>query len=1222
MMPRTALTSNSQRLFARVSGGLKRLPIAASTWVLGLLTFAIGFMPVFARPGYESALLLGLLAPALTALSVARAAPLVGTAELTLRAGLRRAAAHALAVTLALSLQALRAGWCDPAHDLTLLALGPIAGIFTAAAWGATVSLLWSRVPGGRVLRSAVLGLALLAPLLTALVSVARFYASPVVFAFDPFVGFFAGSPYDTGFDPTSRLLSYRAGTLGLCLWIWGISRHVVLGSDLRLRLTFSVEWGRVLPRKLRGEADPVVLLLATFGFCLFGAITTDGEALGHRSSTAFIRRSLGRSLTVGRCEIVYGFGQKLRQVQRLGNDCDAWLTRLERRLGQGGTGHVTVYVFDGAPQKELLMGAANTQIAKPWRKEIYLNAANYPDDVVGHELAHVVGGLTGAGPFHIAGSLNGWLPNPGLIEGLAVALAPDEDGDLTEREWSAALQRIGKLPRIPQLFSLDFLGHSGPLAYTVAGAFVEWVGQRHGKRAVRRWYSGESLEHATGLPVEQLEQSFVTELASVNLPDGALDAARARFARLGVYSRRCPHAVDRALAEADQRLGMGDAVGACRAFESARSLDRTELRARFGLGECAERNFEADQSSAALSTYATIASDTTLPLAVRQRAFEKQADLYLRQGHVDQARPIYARLLTETFDSERRRSLEVRLHAKAPVEIDALRELLLGRDTEPAWDVAVQQLLRWSESNPADGVADYLLGRNFWQRGRETVAVQHLDTALERGIEIPIVRAEAQRLRSIAACALGDKDRARWGAEQLAHEAALPSPRRLGLLRVVERCTGRRVNDDWPELAPTGGGASTPAPTAAVTASALNLEPANVATANVAPANVATANVVPANVAASNAVSSTPKSMGLQFDSDAFECPASMLPIRGGAFWVGSSANTRSADERPRFQTKLRGFCLDRTEVTVAAYAQCVDRGECRDALGHSASCNARHRDRANHPINCVEHGQAAAYCAQRNARLPTEVEWEYAARGGARSLKYPWGDASPDSRACWKQPSSCPVASYPPGAFGLFDMSGNVWEWTASDYGEYPWGTPLAGGATLKIYRGGGWSRRFEKWMHLGLRNRALPTDSGAHLGFRCAADAEVLGCPFETEPSGACQFGVVEVECAVGKRWNGQRCAAPGQPECEIGYHPSPGRGCVRDRAMLIKSAPVDVQAVTQQRSPEFDADCRRNQPTRPRAYRYAGASHEARNRASRSAGCKNRDVGVGWNSTCCP
>ena len=156
----------------------------------------------------------------------------------------------------------------------------------------------------------------------------------------------------------------------------------------------------------------------------------------------------------------------------------------------------------------------------------------------------------------------------------------------------------------------------------------------------------------------------------------------------------------------------------------------------------------------------------------------------------------------------------------------------------------------------------------------------------------------------------------------------------------------------------------------------------------------------------------------------------------------------------------------------------------------------------------------------------------------------------------------------------------------------------------------------------MQLGLRNRALPRDSGAHLGFRCAQSPANLECPFGATPRGDCLFSVFDVDCPTGEGWNGQRCAKPGEPTCPTGEHAEAGHGCLRDQPMLIRNQPLDLAVVKRQRSAEFDADCRKNQPKRPNSYGYTGGAHEARNLVSSRAGCKNRDVGAGWNSTCCP
>jgi hypothetical protein len=348
------------------------------------------------------------------------------------------------------------------------------------------------------------------------------------------------------------------------------------------------------------------------------------------------------------------------------------------------------------------------------------------------------------------------------------------------------------------------------------------------------------------------------------------------------------------------------------------------------------------------------------------------------------------------------------------------------------------------------------------------------------------------------------------------------------------------------------------------------------------------------------------------------------MSLVPGGSFWVGSDVSEHySEDESPRFRTTLAPFCLDQTEVTVAAYAACVANGACTPAVASHGQCNAAHHDRGDYPINCVTWPQADAFCAARGQRLPSESEWEFAARGGEQYLKYPWGAETPDGHACWKHAGgSCPTKAYPAGAFGLFDLSGNVWEWTDDWYAAYPW-PPETGFA--KVYRGGSWSRRFEKWMHTRLRNRAKPSDQGAHLGFRCAVVPDLQRCPYGKLDEKRCLPGVDEQVCSDKSTvWNGVRCAKPSAPRCPLGRVERPGRGCVLEEPEVPPSVDLEGEQKLVQRvpAPEFAADCQANFGERVHPFRYFGGTHQARNLVSHRAGCKNRDVGVGWNSTCCP
>lgn len=351
--------------------------------------------------------------------------------------------------------------------------------------------------------------------------------------------------------------------------------------------------------------------------------------------------------------------------------------------------------------------------------------------------------------------------------------------------------------------------------------------------------------------------------------------------------------------------------------------------------------------------------------------------------------------------------------------------------------------------------------------------------------------------------------------------------------------------------------------------------------------------------------------------------CPTHMAHVRGGEFWMGSPRGRGATEERPRFLTRVGDFCMDRHEVTTEDYASCVGQGKCTLPHGKQSTCNYGKRDQ--HPINCVDWNQADAYCTSVGSRLPTELEWEYAARGGERYFAFSWGPESPDGRTCWKRHQSCPVESFAAGAFGLHDMSGNVWEWTNDWFGDYPW--PKVTGRN-KVFRGGSWSRRFDKWLRTTLRNRTGPESWGSHLGFRCARPAKNAECPFGTgEQPGFCRHGVIDAECNDPRhQFNGLRCTSPGVPECAAGQQPLTGHGCVYPEGATKTRAPTrnveEGPPPTRSRSPDFDEDCRVNQPSRPNAYLIRGGSHGARNQHGKELGCKNRDVGVGWNSTCCP
>jgi formylglycine-generating enzyme required for sulfatase activity len=170
------------------------------------------------------------------------------------------------------------------------------------------------------------------------------------------------------------------------------------------------------------------------------------------------------------------------------------------------------------------------------------------------------------------------------------------------------------------------------------------------------------------------------------------------------------------------------------------------------------------------------------------------------------------------------------------------------------------------------------------------------------------------------------------------------------------------------------------------------------------------------------------------------------MVQIPAGAFWMGCKSDVDKscfADEKPGREVSLDAFWIDTYEVTVADYRRCVEAGKClKENITKYESCNWNKPDRADHPINCVDWNQAQNYCEWSDKRLPTEAEWEKAARGEDGRV-YPWGntwDASKANTSEGKLGRTAPVGSYTSGIspYKVHDMVGNVWEWVQDWYAK----------------------------------------------------------------------------------------------------------------------------------------------------------------------------------------
>ena len=226
------------------------------------------------------------------------------------------------------------------------------------------------------------------------------------------------------------------------------------------------------------------------------------------------------------------------------------------------------------------------------------------------------------------------------------------------------------------------------------------------------------------------------------------------------------------------------------------------------------------------------------------------------------------------------------------------------------------------------------------------------------------------------------------------------------------------------------------------------------------------------------------------------------MVYVPAGEFHMGSTEG--DSDEQPVHAVALDAFWIDRTEVTNGQYGQCVRAGACDppiDTASQTRSSYYGNSAYADLPVIYVSWRQATAYCEWAGTRLPTEAEWEYAARANA-GWRYPWGNSAPScDRANYAGcvGDTARVGSYPAGASwcGALDLAGNVWEWVADWYGEYPSGRQLdprgPSSGSDRVFRGGSWFDDRE-YVRAGYRYKGDEAVVAAiDCGFRCARGSE---------------------------------------------------------------------------------------------------------------------------------
>jgi formylglycine-generating enzyme required for sulfatase activity len=482
--------------------------------------------------------------------------------------------------------------------------------------------------------------------------------------------------------------------------------------------------------------------------------------------------------------------------------------------------------------------------------------------------------------------------------------------------------------------------------------------------------------------------------------------------------------------------------------------------------------------------------AETTLKQALRAnpnhiRANELLAELLISQDRLGEARDLLEKLLENAPSSARPRLIQVYLTqaGQAAEEKDRLElfEKVLGLDnSQPEARAGLDKINRLAQEEK-ELAYRFVEGRQALQRGEWTKAREALLWVVQTRPEYFYDNQPAADLLA-EAVRQGKTPPPRWKLwlRQTQTIAFLGGAAFLLLIiftfafgqKAFQVAVDQRVGI-FGTLAPT----FTPTPTLTPTRT-LTITPS----LTPSPTNTLPPTATPTPRAGSTAAPSTPRSDGMV-----------MVYIPAGTFKMGSE--TGSSNESPVHDVTLDAFWMDQIEVTNAMYAQCVDAGECE-----IPSEQYRFGDPTYdaYPVVYVDWARADAYCKWTGGRLPTEAEWEYAARGGSDGKIYPWGDDAPictegapngaNFSSCNKN-GSIAVKTFSPNGFNLYDMAGNVWEWVADWYERYPGNTDSNSsyGTQYRVLRGGSWVN-VEYVLRVSYRLTYGPDVSYVSFGFRC--------------------------------------------------------------------------------------------------------------------------------------
>lgn len=695
------------------------------------------------------------------------ARPLAWTVRTWARGSLR-ALALLLVPTLILVANALRVRNCNLPAGLAWTLLLPGISTMVGTAVGLVAGLAVRRSISATALGWSVV-------VVSVVWGLVRFYVAPPVFAYDPFLGYFPGALYDEEVGISRTLLLARAFHLLLALATLLTAALFLDGRSLSLRASAA-----------RHGRKGLALLALSVGVLALAAWRLEPR-LGLAPDAASIAAELGGRRETEHFVVLYSpVGPWARDLEVTLEDLESHRRQLTRKLGVAPRRKITCYLFGSSEEKRRAMGAGQTQVAKPWRYEIYLQFEAWPHAVLKHELAHVFAGEIGDPLLHL--SRRGLRFNMGLIEGVATALA-ERPAPLDLDQQVKVMRRLGVEPSLERLFGAGFLAQPAARAYAVAGSFVRFLIDEEGpERFTLLYRSGGDFAAAYGRPLDQLRRAWSERIDGVEVSDVEVAAESERLRAPGVWHKVCAHELALRRQAADAELARGDAAGAAAIYRSICDDDPGDPRHLLEwMAIEAQAHHEAEVRAAGERV---LAHPRSLD-SQKARVWTLLGDGELRRGKRAPAADYYRRALALPQRESQARQLRARLVAAThPSHAlgEALGRYLVGDGLNRDSALDLWHAQRVIDAAPEEGLGYYLLGRQLFARRQWREAAQLLERALARPLPDAGFRAEDGKLAGMAWWRAGERASARRNFAQVAGDSTAPREARIEARGFLER--------------------------------------------------------------------------------------------------------------------------------------------------------------------------------------------------------------------------------------------------------------------------------------------------------------------------------------------------------------------------------------------------------------------------------------------------